>query len=123
MFGFLRSAPAPRIDPAEAVRAVASGEALIVDVREPAEVQGSGKARGAVNLPLGRLPDLANPASGQHDKRLKAAKAGDLPIYVYCASGARSERAAAILRQHGHAQVIDLGHLGTWQAGGGAVVR
>jgi rhodanese-related sulfurtransferase len=123
MFGFLRSAPAPRLDPAEAVRAVAAGEALIIDVREPAEVQGSGKARGAVNLPLGQMPALANPASGQHDKRLKAAKAAVQPIYVYCASGARSDRAAAILRQYGHAQVINLGHLGAWQAGGGAVVR
>jgi rhodanese-related sulfurtransferase len=123
MFGFLRSSPTPRLDPVQAVRAAAAGEALVIDVREPAEVQGTGKARGALNLPLGRLSELADPASGLHDKRLKAARAAGQPIYVYCASGARSDRAAAILRHHGHAQVVNLGNLQTWRAGGGAVVR
>lgn len=123
MFGFFRSAPTPRLDPAEAVRAVAENRALLVDVREPDELRATGKAKGAVNLPLSRLGELANPASGQADKRLKAAREAGLPVYAYCASGARSDRAAAILRQHGHAEVVNLGNLGTWQAGGGPVVR
>ena len=122
MFGFLRSATA-RPDPAEAVRAVGAGEALLIDVREPAEVRSSGLARGAINLPLGQLAALADPASARADKRLKAAKAAGTPIYLYCASGARSGRAADVLRQMGYAPVTNLGHLGTWQAAGGAVGR
>lgn len=123
MFGFFRSAPTPRPDPAEAVRAVAESRALLVDVREPDELRATGTARGAINLPLSRLAELADPASGLADARLTAARAAGLPVYAFCASGARSDQAAAILRRFGHAQVINLGNLAAWRAGGGAVVR
>lgn len=125
MFGFLRSltAPSPGIDPTRAVADVAAGRALLIDVREPAEVSASGKAKGAVNLPLSRLAQLADPASGLADKRLRGARDKGLTLVLYCASGARSGRAADVLRRFGHDQVHNLGSLAEWRAGGGAVVR
>ncbi|WP_370208834.1 rhodanese-like domain-containing protein [Pararhodobacter marinus] len=110
------------VDPAEAVAAVGDNRALLIDVREEAETR-SGMARGALNLPLSRLHLAADPASGHHDTRLAAARKAGKPLYLYCASGARSGRAAGILKQHGFPEVHNLGNLGAWQRGGGAVLR
>ena len=113
---------APAVDPAEAVNAASANRALVIDVREEAETR-SGKAQGALNLPLSRLHLTADPASGHFDKRLAAARKAGHPLYLYCASGARSGRAAGILKRHGFIEVHNLGNLGAWQRGGGKVVR
>jgi len=121
LFGSLMNS-GPKIDRAEAVRQVTAGEALLVDVREEAELR-SGRAKGALNLPLSRLHQSADPKSGHFDKHLaKAHKAGK-PIYLYCASGARSSRAAGMMRTHGFEQVHNLGNLSKWAAGGGVILR
>lgn len=122
IFGsFLNSGP--KADPVEAVRQVTAGEALVIDVREAGELRASGKAKGALNLPLGSLHLTADPKSGRFDKRLAKARKAGQPIYLYCASGARSGRAAGMLRGYGFDPVHNLGSLHTWHAAGGAVVR
>ena len=123
MFNLFRtlSGGTAAVNPALAVQAVAEKRALLIDVREPDELR-AGKAKGAVNLPVGRLHRTADPASGHFDRHLAGAKASGLPVYVYCASGARSGRAAGILRQHGF-QVHNLGTLADWARAGGAVQR
>lgn len=113
----------PAANPAEAVRAVAERRAVVIDVREADEVRASGKAKGGVNLPLSRLHLTADPASGHFDKTLAAARKDKLDIYLYCASGARSSRAAGILRQHGFEAVHNLGSLNAWAQGGGQIAR
>lgn len=125
MFKFLGSLmkAAPRVDPAMVVAKVAAGEALLIDVREDQEVRLGGKAKGAMILPLSRLHLTADPTSGHFDKRLAQAKKAGTPIYLYCASGARSGRAAAVMRSHGFDAVYNLGSLAAWQSGGGAVGR
>lgn len=116
-----RSAPA--LDPAEAVKAVAEKLAIVIDVREPDEVRASGKAKGGLNLPLSRLHLTADPQSGHFDKALAAALKAGQDVYLYCASGARSSRAAGILRQHGFEKVHNLGTLNAWAQGGGQIAR
>lgn len=125
MFSFFGSLmnSGPRLDPVEVVRQVTAGEALLVDVREEDELRHGGKASGALNLPLSRLHLNADPQSGHFDKRLAQAKKAGMPIYLYCASGARSGRAAEIMHNHGFEAVHNLGNLSAWQAGGGAVQR
>lgn len=113
--------PAP--SPAEAVQAVAAKRAIVVDVREEAEVRSSGKAKGALNLPLSRLHLAADPNSGHFDKHLATAKKEGHAVYLYCASGARSGRAAGMLRNYGFENVHNLGNLSAWAQGGGQVVR
>lgn len=122
LFGSLLKS-GPRLDPCEVVRQVTAGEALLIDVREPDELRYGGKAKGSLNLPLSRLPQCCDPKSGHFDKRLAQAQKTGTPIYLYCASGARSSRAAGVMRNHGFDSVHNLGNLGAWQSGGGTVQR
>lgn len=74
----------------------------IVDVRNPGEAE-AGMIPGAVNIPVGQLPDRA--------ADLDPAK----PTVVYCAGGYRSSVAASLLRQRGFADVSDiLGGYDAW---------
>jgi len=113
----------PRIDAAEAMRAVAAGDALLVDVREGDELRATGRAKGAVHLPLSGLPRSADPTSGHFERKLKPALDGKQALILYCASGARSGRAAGMLRAQGFGQVVNLGTLRDWQAAGGKLQR
>lgn len=122
MFGFFKSlGGAGNFNMADAIAQVGRGDAILIDVREEAEVRASGKAKGALNLPLSQLHLTANPKSGHFSKHL--AKAAGKPVYLYCASGARSGRAASILESLGFQQVVNLGGFGNWQAAGGPVAR
>ena len=122
LFGSFLNA-GPKVDPAEAVALVTSGKALLIDVRENDELRAGGKAKGSLNLPLSNLHQTCDPNSGHFDKRLAKARKAGQPIYLYCASGARSGRAAGIMRKHGFEQVHNLGNLHAWHAAGGAIIR
>ena len=78
-------------------------ELQIVDVRNPGEAA-AGMIPGAVNIPVGQLPDRIG--------ELDPAK----PTVVYCAGGYRSSVAASVLRQRGFIDVSDvLGGYGAWE--------
>lgn len=84
-------------------RIAAVPELQIVDVRNPGEVA-AGVIPGAVNIPVGQLPDRL----GELDPRK--------PTVVYCAGGYRSSVAASLLRRHGFTDVSDvLGGYGAWE--------
>ncbi|HJK91109.1 MAG TPA: rhodanese-like domain-containing protein [Polyangiaceae bacterium LLY-WYZ-15_(1-7)] len=74
--------------------------AILLDVRTPGEFQG-GHIEGARNIPVQEL----------------SARLGELEegadVVVYCRSGARSARAAGMLRERGH-EVLDLGAMSSW---------
>jgi len=70
-------------------------ELQLIDVRNPGEAAG-GMIPGAVNIPVGQLPDRV----GELDTRR--------PTVVYCAGGYRSSVAASMLRQRGFEDVSDL---------------
>ncbi|HHX91633.1 MAG TPA: sulfurtransferase [Paracoccus sp.] len=125
MMSFLKSlfAGSPRLAPAEAVRMVGDGAAIIADVREDAELRSTGKAKGALHLPLSALPQAGDPGSGRFERKLNPALEAGLPVIVYCASGGRSEQAARVLRAQGFATVHNLGGLRDWVAGGGMVQK
>lgn len=118
MFNFLRPRAQNQTPPlAEIMAGVAEGRIALLDVREMAEVRASGKACGAVVIPLGLLALKADP------KAPDTALAPGRPIAVYCASGGRSGRAAQVLRQMGYETVWNIGGLCDWQAAGGQVER
>ena len=119
MFGFLRPPTANRLTIAEAVTRAAAGEMIVIDVREPAEIRASGKARGALPLPMASLVMKADPRSPECVAALKSGK----PIAIYCASGGRSGMATRALKKMGHAEVYNIGGFGDWVAAGGAVER
>jgi len=71
------------------VREMLAHDAVIIDVRTPAEFMG-GHVADSVNIPLNTLRD-----------RLDEIKAIEQPIILCCASGGRSGQAAAFLKQEG----------------------
>jgi len=84
-------------------------DALVVDVRTDGEWAG-GHLAGAVHVPLGG--------------GFEAAMAGydrDRPVYLYCASGARSGRAASILEGMGFTRVVNAGGFSSLAAAGAEV--
>ncbi|GGO25467.1 rhodanese-like domain-containing protein [Gemmobacter aquaticus] len=117
MFSFLRPASpkVKRIAPAEAVARAERGELTILDVRELSELKTSGKARGAVHVPLATVPIRMKPGMGEVPEGVTL----DRPICLYCAAGGRSGRAAEVLLGLGYTEVYNLGGFGDWLAGGG----
>ncbi len=115
MFGFRRSAPG--LSAADAVRLAAEGGVVLLDVRSPDEIKASGKAKGALAIPMADIPARGDPESARFEPRLSAGK----PIAVYCASGMRSGRVVAALKGFGLENVHNIGGLGDWTRAGGQV--
>lgn len=116
---FFRREKTAGMSPKEAVEGAQAGDITIVDVRETGEVQMSGKAQGAVHIPLIRLRDMADPRHPDYCADLKQ----DAKIAVYCASGARSNMAANALRKMGYSDVYNIGGFGHWVQAGGQIER
>lgn len=113
------NAVVPRVTPAVAADMMAKGDVLVVDVRDAAEVQASGKVAGAVNVPRGLLEFRADPASASHDKSFDKEKT----VIVYCASGGRSALSGKTLKDLGYEKVYNLGGFKDWADSGGAVEK
>lgn len=105
----------PRVEVGEARALLDRGGAVLVDVREPGEVRASGKAKGALTIPLGRLRDQADPNLPGHHPALGPART----VILYCASGTRSALAGRTLRRLGYRDVRNLGSLADWTRAGG----
>jgi len=100
----------PRITPTDAAEQVASGTAVLIDVREPSEWR-NGAAAPAALLSLSSL---------KGDRRdwkpyLEANK--DKLLIFYCASGMRSGVAAGTLKKEGY-RVANLGGFSRWSSAG-----
>ena len=107
--GCLRAADASVIAPAEAAKRVADGRAVLIDVREPAEWAETGVAAPAALLPLSDL----NGDRKQWKEFLE--KNRDKELILYCRSGNRAGRAAAILTGEGF-KAANAGGFGDWQS-------
>ncbi|MCT8328597.1 rhodanese-like domain-containing protein [Albidovulum sediminis] len=108
-----------RIDPRDAVRRAGDGTLVLIDVREAAEVSATGRARGALHIPLALVKLRCDPGAPDCPPALGRERA----VALYCASGGRSQMAAQALRDLGYAEVYNIGGLGDWIAAGGAVER
>ena len=109
----------PKISADEAAGLMNKGNVLVVDVRDPNEVQASGKVKGAVNVSRGMLEFRADPDSPYHDKNFDKTKT----VIVYCASGGRSALAGKTLQDLGYKDVRNLGGFKDWADKGGAVEK
>lgn len=113
------NAAVPKITPAQAKEMITKGNTLVVDVRDSAEVEKSGKVAGAVNVSRGMLEFRADPESPYHDKSFDKGKT----VIVYCASGGRSALSGKVLKDFGFANVYNLGAFKDWAESGGAVEK
>jgi len=74
---------------------VSDGHAILIDVREPGEWE-SGVVKGALLLPMSDF-------NGARQRWAEFLATKDTKeVYVYCASGARSEYVASKLREEGY---------------------
>jgi rhodanese-related sulfurtransferase len=94
MFGFLKKLFGPGTD----FKALVEQGAIIVDVRTTGEYK-SGHIKNALNIPVDTISSKTN------ELKQKAK-----PVITCCASGMRSARAAAILKQNG----IEAYNGGSW---------
>ncbi len=111
LFAASRLVGAEFMDPAEAARRVESGQAVLIDVREPAEWEATGAAAPAVLLPLSDLREERTLwKSFLEENRGKE-------LILYCRSGNRSGIAAEILAKENHA-VANAGAFQHWESAG-----
>jgi rhodanese-related sulfurtransferase len=95
----------PALSPEEARDMIGRPDVLIVDVRDPPEVEKTGKLKGAVNVSRGMLEFRADPESPYHDPHFSK----DKTVILYCASGGRSALGGQALQQLGYTKVHNLG--------------
>jgi molybdopterin/thiamine biosynthesis adenylyltransferase/rhodanese-related sulfurtransferase len=92
----------PAVDPEEASRLLAQG-AQLIDVREPWE-WAMVRIPGAVLIPMGEVLQRTSEIDPNR------------PVVVQCATGARSAKVTALLRQAGYARAYNLaGGIVEWQ--------
>ena len=103
------------LSPAQLAAELARGEAVLLDVREPAERAQHGAIAGAVPAPRGMLEFYADPTTPYHRPEFDPGRR----LILHCASGGRSALAADTLRQMGYPNVAHLeGGLRAWQEAG-----
>ena len=108
---FAGAAEVAKISPAEAAKKAESGNAIIIDVREPAEWAESGVAGPAVLLPMSDF---------EGDQKLWKPfleKNAGKELIVYCRTGNRSGKVGAKLQAQGHT-VENAGGFKEWAAAG-----
>jgi len=95
----------PKLSPAQAAEKMRAGDVLVVDVRDPTEVQQTGKLKGALNVSRGMLEFRADPESQYHNPAFQK----DKTILLHCASGGRSALAGKTLQEMGYSTVFNIG--------------
>ena len=96
--------------PVDLRAAIANGDVLLVDVREPNEYAFE-RIHGALLYPLSTFDPKAIPSAGRK-------------VVVQCAGGVRSLRAAQALVAAGHQHVVNLeGGINAWKTAGLPVIR
>ncbi|MEI6099829.1 MAG: rhodanese-like domain-containing protein [Alphaproteobacteria bacterium] len=110
------NAVVPRVTGEQAQQMLANG-AVLLDIRDSAELAENGKAAGALHIPRGSLEFKADPTLPTHEPRLQP----DTPIVLHCAAGGRAAMAGKLLLEMGYTKVYNLGGLKDWIAAGGAV--
>ncbi len=112
------NAAVPRVTGTEAQAKVAAG-AVLLDIRDSAELAASGKAAGSLHIPRGSLEFKADPASPTYESALSF----DRPIVLHCAAGGRAALAGKLLQDMGYTQVFNLGGFKDWVEAGGKVEK
>lgn len=100
------------MNPKDAFDLLQKNAALVIDIREAEELKESGTAVGALWMPTSKIMDC-------HDdwNELKQKLPKDKPIAMYCKSGGRVSRVAAMLCPLGY-NVENIGGFKDWQAAG-----
>ena len=103
------------LSPEQVANEIEGGDAVVVDLREPHELERTGMIPGAVHAPRGMLEFYADPSLPAHHEAFEP----DRRIILHCASGGRSALAAKTLKEMGYTNVAHLdGGITAWQGEG-----
>lgn len=103
------------LSPDQVAAELASGEAVLVDLRDSEEREQNGILAGAIHVPRGMLEFRADPSSPYHNEAFDRGRR----IILHCASGGRSALGAQTLAQMGYENVAHLdGGLKAWKEQG-----
>ena len=101
------------VSPKEASDEVASGNAVLLDVREPVEWEQH--IKGAIQVPRGLIEFVADPGSPKHKAELDPSRR----VIVYCRSGTRAALATLTLKTLGYEHAANLdGGFTAWKEAG-----
>ncbi len=108
------------VSAAEAVEMLGREDVVIVDIRDPREIQREGRIPGSFSAPRGMLEFWVDPESPYH----KPVFAGDKTFVIHCASGWRSLLATEVLQRMGLRPVLNMkGGFSAWKDAGGPVEK
>jgi rhodanese-related sulfurtransferase len=103
---------------AEAIALSARPDVLLVDIRDPRELEREGKVPGAFHCPRGMLEFWIDPTSPYY----KPAFGDDKTYVFFCAGGMRSVLATKVAQDMGLKPVAHIiGGFGAWKAANGPI--
>lgn len=106
------------IPAADATMLLGKDDVVLVDLRDPRELEREGRIPGAVHCPRGMLEFWIDPESPYH----KPVFAEDKKFVFFCAGGWRSALAARTAREMGLKPVAHIaGGFGAWKEAGGTI--
>jgi rhodanese-related sulfurtransferase len=104
----------------EAVAMLKRPDVVIVDIRDPREIEREGRIPGSFHAPRGMLEFWVDPESPYH----KPIFAEDKTFVIHCASGWRSLLATEVLQRMGLKPVLNMtGGFTAWRDAGGPVEK
>jgi len=106
------------VEAAEAVQLAQNGDVVIVDIRDPRELEREGRIPGSFHAPRGMLEFWVDPESPY----FKPVFGEDKTFILHCASGWRSLLATQQLQRMGLPKVVNMkGGFSGWKQAGGPV--
>lgn len=95
---------------------------ILIDTREPAELQTTGTIPGSINIPVTSQPDAFYISEQEFEDRFGFERPGqDKELVFYCKAGVRSRAAAELARLAGWKEVGEYpGSWSDWAANAGA---
>ncbi|KAF8863189.1 Rhodanese-like protein, partial [Acephala macrosclerotiorum] len=90
-----------------------SPKTILIDTREPAELQSTGTIPGSLNIPVTSKPDAFFISPEEFEDRFGFERPGkDKEVVFYCKAGVRSRAAAGLAKQAGWEKVGE--YKGSW---------
>jgi rhodanese-related sulfurtransferase len=106
--------------PEEAIAMAGRDDVVVVDIRDPREIERDGRIPGSFWAPRGMLEFWVDPESPY----FKPVFGEDKTFLIHCASGWRSLLATDLVNRMGLVSAVNLkGGLGAWKAAGGPVEK
>jgi rhodanese-related sulfurtransferase len=103
------------LDPDAVEAELASGDVVLVDIRDAEELAEAGRIPGSVHVPRGMLEFRADPSTPYHQPPLDPSAR----VILHCAGGGRSALAAVTLKEMGYENVAHLdGGFNAWKEAG-----